>query len=215
MAASRDHIPRKFKALGETQSAFIVNSDFSYFNSQVSDKDAFRHFVGAPAGEETQLELQEPSQPIVALADGGLESGRSLADTKPAIVKIEKENLLSAIPAMPAVLGRLKQALVEAETEVVKTESDSAPILGESPDLRISQLENEVAHLRQQICANQEASEVFIRGLKHEWMVSRGCFLTSRTESVAYVFAWIKSKVILTKWLSIYRTIMAGDLKLD
>ncbi|KAJ7856263.1 hypothetical protein B0H14DRAFT_3643623 [Mycena olivaceomarginata] len=189
MASPEARIPwhRKSKALAEARSAFTVNPDFGYLNSQVPDKNAFRHFVGGPAGDETQLELQELSQPTAAPWIGVSGTDPLLADTKPASVKIEKENVLpmgnfrltfpkyiaelyTAVPTVsPATPGRLKQPRVDVDA--VKGEV-SVPVVGElssSATLRIAQLENEMALLRAQLHTKQEATDKFIQGLQRDW----------------------------------------------
>jgi hypothetical protein len=71
-----------------------LNPDFGYFNSQVSDKDAFRHYLNVPAGEKTQAELQELSQntAMPSHVESGGDILRTHSDTAPITVKIEKEN---------------------------------------------------------------------------------------------------------------------------
>jgi hypothetical protein len=68
-----------------------VNPDFGYLNSQVPDKTAFKYYLGALAGEQTQLELQEVSQNTSA--DIKSEAGIAVTEVKSPVVKIEKENL--------------------------------------------------------------------------------------------------------------------------
>lgn len=55
----------------------------------MADKNAFSRYLGAAAGEQTQLELQELSE-HTTLAPGRADSGATDSDTKP--IKIEKEN---------------------------------------------------------------------------------------------------------------------------
>jgi hypothetical protein len=50
--------------------------------------------MGGPAGDKTQLELQELSQPTAVPWIGVSGTNPLLADTKPASIKIEKENVL-------------------------------------------------------------------------------------------------------------------------
>ncbi|KAJ7786954.1 hypothetical protein B0H14DRAFT_3506185 [Mycena olivaceomarginata] len=177
MASSthRRNSDRKHKALG-TVSA--LNPDFGYFNSQVSDKDAFRHYLNAPAGEKTQAELQELSQDTTAGYKSEGSILRTDADTKPITVKIEKENY----PLTPAVLRAVspgqsltKQARVEEDH--VKIDDGSVPGVVErvpSDRLRISLLEAEVANLHTQMLSDQQAFEPAIRELQQNWHIMRG-----------------------------------------
>lgn len=75
----------------------MLNPAFGYLNSQVLDKDAFRAHLGAPAGEETQRELQEASQNNMDQEDprrGGIQHVKlESVDAKCMAVKIEKENI--------------------------------------------------------------------------------------------------------------------------
>ncbi|KAJ6618148.1 hypothetical protein B0H10DRAFT_2217920 [Mycena sp. CBHHK59/15] len=128
MASPEARMPRhrKSKVLAEARSAFAVNPDFGYLNSQAPDKNTFRHFMGGLAGDETQLELQELSQPTAAPWIGVFGTDTLLAYTKPASIKIEKENVLPMVPTVsPAAPGRLKRPRVDVDA--VKSE-DSVPI---------------------------------------------------------------------------------------
>jgi hypothetical protein len=58
------------------------------------DKEAFTRYLGAPAGEETQLELQELSSGMKHFCEGARSAPRD--EVKPTMVKIEKENLSSS-----------------------------------------------------------------------------------------------------------------------
>ncbi|KAJ6453245.1 hypothetical protein C8R47DRAFT_1229118 [Mycena vitilis] len=162
---------RTSKTLSQARSAFAVNSDFGYLNSQVPDKDAFRHFVGAQAGEETQLELEEYSTPDPAPRPGV--GGAHVLGDKSASVKIEKENdaeSIVSIAVSPAAVRGSKRARHEASA--VKAEKECDPVLrepGRDAAMRITQLENEVALLRAQLRTNQDATDRYLDGLQREW----------------------------------------------
>ncbi|KAJ7271315.1 hypothetical protein B0H12DRAFT_1067168 [Mycena haematopus] len=175
-----DRIPkgRKSKTLAQARSVFALNPDFGYLNSQVPDKTAFRRFVSGPAGAETQLELQELSQRMTAPCTGDFKPVASLTDTKPANVKIEKENTptVSTVSHESHLIpGRLKRPRLEVHDAMpVKTEEleDSISTPAESSQstaLRIAQLENEVAFLRAQIRVDQDATDSTIQGLQRDW----------------------------------------------
>ncbi|KAF8171203.1 hypothetical protein K438DRAFT_1982190 [Mycena galopus ATCC 62051] len=175
----RRNSDRQKKALGTARSTFTLNPDFGYFNSQVSDQDAFRHYLNGPTGEKTQAELLELSQDTTA---GYVELGgsilRSDADQKPITVKIEKENY----PLTPAVLrafspGRssTKRARVE-EDHTVKIGDGSVPGVIEpvpTDRLRISLLEAEIANLRTQMLLDQQGFKHAIRELQQDWHTMR------------------------------------------
>ncbi|KAF7364703.1 hypothetical protein MVEN_00340100 [Mycena venus] len=173
----RQTLDRKPKALGTAKSAFAVNPDFGYLHTQVPDKDAFRYYMNAPAGRETQDELQEFSQDSTA-GYAALEG--SIMETKleiqPITVKAEKENLPltpTVLRAVSRVQSSTKRARVdELEDHAVKLEPDIVEPLP-SDKLRISVLEAEVASLRSQILVNQQTTERIIQELQRDWQAMR------------------------------------------
>ncbi|KAJ7623990.1 hypothetical protein B0H17DRAFT_1219041 [Mycena rosella] len=168
--------PRKSKALSLARSSFALNPDFGYLNSQVPDENAFRYHLGAPAGEETQVELglahttspgdvqEYEAKPTIAVAHG-----------RPIIIKNEdKENIALDLLSRPP---STKRARVESSVRV-KTEEGTRLVPVAEPAsaepaggdrLRISQLEKEVLLLRHEIAASHEARERDIEDLQREW----------------------------------------------
>ncbi|KAJ6498030.1 hypothetical protein C8R47DRAFT_1112592 [Mycena vitilis] len=165
----RTSMERRAKGLGQARSKYTVNSDFGYFNSQVPDSTAFQHFLGAPAGEETQEELQ--GQKRMTTAPNNESSLPLHADIKPAAVKTEKENIpLGVHTVHPTDQVRFKRARLDE----VKTEERAfdLPLAGDSDSKtcwrRISQLEEEVSVLRRELRASQDSVNRVIEVLQRD-----------------------------------------------
>ncbi|KAJ7430303.1 hypothetical protein B0H11DRAFT_2263738 [Mycena galericulata] len=173
MASSR---PRR--GVGSLKSSFALNPEYGYLNSQVGDRDAFKHHLPASAGEETQAELQEPSQSTPTASRFELET--PTAEVKPIVVKIEKENKLpTALSPVPK--RSLKR--VRVEECVAKTEECLTPTPTPTEQAgRISELESEVLALQHQMATNQEAAMRVIDDMRSEWeLMRRECiFLRAR-----------------------------------
>ncbi|KAJ7468422.1 hypothetical protein B0H11DRAFT_2238888 [Mycena galericulata] len=167
MASSR---PRR--GVGSLKSSFALNPEYGYLNSQVGDRDAFKHHLPASAGEETQAELQEPSQSTPTASRFELET--PTAEVKPIVVKIEKENKLpTALSPVPK--RSLKR--VRVEECIAKTEECVTPTPTPTEQAgRISELESEVLALQHQMATNQEAAMHVINNLRSEWELMRRGF---------------------------------------
>ncbi|KAJ6451531.1 hypothetical protein C8R47DRAFT_1215649 [Mycena vitilis] len=157
----------------------IVNPDFGYLNSQIPDKKAFTAHFGAPAGGQTQLELQELSQarpaPSIQFKFQILEV---LEDVKPTakevieaakevkpVVKIEKENIPASVSHLET--GRPPTKRVRLDTEA-KYPGAATKTAGDF-NRRINELETELDFLRHKIHDNQAAAERAVNNLRIEW----------------------------------------------
>ncbi|KAJ7808633.1 hypothetical protein B0H14DRAFT_3482123 [Mycena olivaceomarginata] len=177
---------RKAKESGAAKTSFALNPEFGYLNSQVLDKDAFTRYFGAPAGEETQLELQELSSGTEVLREGARSAPRD--EIKPTIVKIEKENLSSSrkIDVFPKILATSQpNSLKRQRREVEPKMEDLHPGLPQMSEhdilrARISHLEHEVACLRHEI-DTKATTERVIRDLQLEWQHMRADCLAFQT----------------------------------
>ncbi|KAJ7811673.1 hypothetical protein B0H14DRAFT_3879996 [Mycena olivaceomarginata] len=147
------HLGQKAKSLGHGQVSIS------------RDKDAFRYYINAAAGRETQDELQELAQwhPTAGYAVSEGRIAETKVETKPITIKIEKENL-SLAPTVSCAVSQVKSStkrarVEEPEDHAVKLEHDIVPAIVEplqSDKLRISVLEAEVSSLRKQIVVNQQ-----------------------------------------------------------
>ncbi|KAF8144103.1 hypothetical protein K438DRAFT_1783153 [Mycena galopus ATCC 62051] len=171
---------RKAKERRAAKTSFALNPEFGYLNSQVLDKDAFTHYWGAPAGQETQLEWQERTSGMTQFCDGAQSAPRD--EVKATVVKIEKENLSSSreigVSPQPISLKRQRRK-VEPKME------DQHPVLPQMSEqdalhARISQLENEVVRLRHEI-DTRATTERVIRDLQLEWQHMRADCLAFQT----------------------------------
>ncbi|KAJ7914120.1 hypothetical protein B0H13DRAFT_2325707 [Mycena leptocephala] len=176
---SRNWTSRRLETPRSWLFASVVNPDFGYLNSQVPNKHAFRSHLGARAGEQTQIELQELSQVAAEPSNNDFKAGISHLEVN---VKFEKENTPLSVPAVfPTVAPTVrahKRARMEDDT--VKAEEDYVrvpPQLSKSASLHILQLEAEVALLRREIRDNHEATQRVIQGLQRDLEDMRGTCL--------------------------------------
>ncbi|KAJ6458002.1 hypothetical protein C8R45DRAFT_943014 [Mycena sanguinolenta] len=174
----RQGLERKSKALGTAKTAFAVNPDFGYLHSQVLDKDAFRHYLNAPAGPETQDELQELSRlhsPAGYMSQGGAVGPK--VETKPILIKLEKENHPPTLTTSYTTPSSNKRPRVDEpeEDRAVKLEPYHGLdiVASSNENLRISVLEAELASLRSQVLVNQQAMERKIQELQQNWQTVR------------------------------------------
>ncbi|KAJ7792012.1 hypothetical protein B0H13DRAFT_2516502 [Mycena leptocephala] len=189
---------RNAKELGAAKSTFVVNPDFGYLNSQVPNKHAFRSHLGARAGEQTQIELQELSQVAVEPSNNDFKAGISRLEVN---VNFEKENIPLSGTTRPCIseytssdlastgstscisYRRAYSPRTQTSTDGrrhVKAEEDYVrvpPQLSKSASLHILQLEAEVALLRREIRDNHEATQRVIQGLQRDLEDMRGTCL--------------------------------------
>ncbi|KAJ7038973.1 hypothetical protein C8F04DRAFT_1255544 [Mycena alexandri] len=172
-----EHRRRKSKGDSAARSNFLLNPEFGHLNSQVKDRNAFRVHLGAPAGPETQRELQAASQHTADPAD--IERGPDIPDiklespTKAVTVKVEKENIVLSAPttAYVARTNSSRLSAKRARIDEVKSEDLGAPH-STNESLRISQLEREVASLRREIQVIQDLRREW-EGMRHEYKTLR------------------------------------------
>ncbi|KAJ7219882.1 hypothetical protein B0H12DRAFT_1078486 [Mycena haematopus] len=121
-------------------------------------------------------------------APGHVESGGDMTpnDTKPIIVKIEKENdTLNLAPptelctvsrpslTKPSKRARVTKDDVKNDIETDETPSSPFKVQNQSDGLRVSQLEAEVVRLRNQILVNQQAAERVVGDMQRDWEYMR------------------------------------------
>ncbi|KAJ7239149.1 hypothetical protein C8J57DRAFT_1727465 [Mycena rebaudengoi] len=147
---------RAVKALGAAKVSFGLNPEYGYLNSQVSDSVAFLHYQNAPAGTQTQLELQglvsDPIGPVPLIkAEFDSADKENWRCITAADIKQSKSRGKRVVDSEQATIS------TERPTTRIKTEHHATPFVGSPCSCvsdfhrlqdRISFLEAELAGVR-------------------------------------------------------------------